>query len=182
MLTSFMTACYDVLRYRVLLPRANCRVLWPCASMSRQLSTCCDVEWVGRMPKIMSQLVTWLMSSVLDACLKWWVSWAHAVMSSELAACQKFRASWPRANMIWFKDKKSHIKRGWLSLLAASYIVEFYDRVLWYVVIMSFMAASYVVEFYDCVPGCRVSWPDAKTCCDIVYIENVLEKIKIFLI
>ena len=41
---------------------------------------------------------------------------------------------------------------------------------------MNFMAASYVVEFYDRVPGCGVSWRRAKTCCDNVYIENVLEK------
>ena len=39
------------------------------------------------------------------------------------------------------------------------------------------MAASYLVEFYDRVPGCRVSWPRAKRVVIIyVYIENVLEK------
>ena len=66
-----------------------------------------------------------------------------------------------------------------LSFIVASNIVKFYDRVLGCVVKMSFMAASYVVEFYDRVPRCRVSWPCAKTCCDIVYIENVLEKKKL---
>ena len=69
-----------------------------------------------------------------------------------------------------------------LSFIAASYIVEFYDRVLWFVVISSFMAASYIVELYGRVPECRVSWsravisselPHAKTCCDIVCISEM---------
>ena len=62
-------------------------------------------------------------------------------------------------------------------MLAASYIVEFYDRAPWLTSFMTaccdieFMAASYIVEFYYCVPGCRVSsralccrvsWPHAK--------------------
>ena len=47
--------------------------------------------------------------------------------------------------------------------------IEFYARELCCqvlrprVMIFSFMPASYVVEFYDHVPGCRVSWPRAKS-------------------
>ena len=72
-----------------------------------------------------------------------------------------------------------------LTLMDASYVDEFYDRLLWCAVILSFMVASYVVEFYDRVSGCRVRRSRAKiwselgacqTCCDIVYIESVLEK------
>ena len=40
----------------------------------------------------------------------------------------------------------------------------------------SFMTACLDVESAGYVLKCRVSCPHAKTCCDIVYIENVLEK------
>ena len=44
------------------------------------------------------------------------------------------------------------------------------------------MAASYVVEFYDRVSGCwshdkmSSELAASKTCCDIAYIENVLDE------
>ena len=52
--------------------------------------------------------------------------------------------------------------------------IEFYGREL----LSSFMTACLDVESAGHVLKCRVSWLRAKTCCDIVHIENVLEKQK----
>ena len=61
-----------------------------------------------------------------------------------------------------------------LSLMAASYIDQFYDGVLWCVMILNLMAASYAVEFYDRVPGYRVSWSLAKLSSELTACQNVL--------
>ena len=111
------------------------------------------------------------------------------------------RVSWPCAKNVepagrmltWFdlKIKKSRIQMdGWVCwqramfsrFMTACQDDKFYDRVLWYwvlwpwAILSSFMTTCLDVESARHVMWCRVSWLRAKTCCDIVYIENVLEK------
>ena len=66
--------------------------------------------------------------------------------------------------MIWFKDKKNLIKwgGGWVCWPQA--------------ILSSCMTACLDVESAGHVLWCRMSWSRAKTCCDIVYIWNILEK------
>ena len=67
------------------------------------------------------------------------------------------------------------------SFMTACLDDKFYDRVLWYWVYGHELCCRVYdpcldVESAGHVLWCRVGWPRAKRCCDIVYIGNVLEK------
>ena len=118
----------------------------------------------------------------------WWqVCWPRAMMSNQLAACQD--VLWYCIYRWQFKDKKSHIKNRRLNFLTASYVVklvgacqnvgsagrELCCRASWLRAKMSSeLVASLDYESVDRELCYRDSWPRVRTCCDIVYIGNVL--------
>ena len=95
-----------------------------------------------------------------------WVCWARDVLVSFTIAC----------NDRELKCRVLRLRVMILSFMPASYVVEFYDHVLWYWVLcpravsssfttaccdIEFMPSSYVVEFYDRVLWYWVLWPRA---------------------
>ena len=159
-----MTACSDVLWYRV---------LWPRAILSSFMTVCLDVESAGH---VLWCRVSWPQSKNDESAghvIKCRVCWPHAKNDESVGRVLWCRVSWPRAKIVepagrvltWFdlKIKNSHIKGGGWVCWPRS-------------ILSSFMTTCLDVESAGHVLWCLVSWPRAKTCSDIVCIGNVLEK------
>ena len=146
---SYVDEFYDrVLWYWVLWPRAMLT-----SFMTSFMTTFYDVEWVGRVPKMMSQLITWLniewvgrvpkMMSQLVTCLN--DEWVGRVlkMISQLVTWLNVETAGHVLKWFDLKTTKSHIKMDdWFVDCVLLW------HVLWpCVVILSLMAASYVDEF-----------------------------------
>ena len=164
MAASYVDEFYDrVLWCRVSWPRAKqdesaghvlkCRMSWPRVKNDESADHWLNVEWVGRVPKWCYLKIT--KSHEMDG---WFADRVHW-----------WQVLWPRDVI--------------LSLMAASYVDELYDRMLWYwvlsplAILTNFRTACYDVLWYWLLWPRVMLWSFVTACLDVEWVGRVPKRL-----